>query len=779
MIENALILGGGTCGCQIAWQCALHGIDTTLVETDEASGAAAWERLKQNALAIAKSGRWSDRQLATARDRILLLNYQQHGIGIDQQLGLVGLVIESVPESLEIKRAALARIKPHINSRAIITTNSSYLLPSAFIRDVSDATRLASLHFHVPVWYANAVDIMPHHRTADEVVETLAEFAQRIDQTPIRLRREQPGYLFNSLLNPLLTEAIGLARRGVADRDEIDLSWRVITKMAAGPFDMIRLIGPSTVAGILRMGAARTKNPRLKLDADYLEQADLGPYIAPTPAGDEVKPHQERWVTAALDPRLKRLPQWNGTPVVLGDSANEISRAMADRFRDQAGEGLTCHATDGWPVDSSFEDSAHLIWHIDRFVADTDDERLLHHLQAWWTRRLTDPPERATTLTLVGHTTTGLSGLTRAMAIELAMHRRFFPAVRLVEYGDDRGYHQAKQMVIDEIAIAQRQVMDGSTEETMRRYADCHIRYTQQGRMRPVFATASWWQDTRRATTELRQTEEKSRPDGSPFPGGRWLLIGGGRGITFEMAMWLGQCGASVDLVESTRPITDFDVWDETGINDRRRQVMRDAYRKGERPDIAWSQTESAIEVARNLDLLRRAQVVHQSHCFDIASDQAVERIGQILGSGQRFDGVLYGAQWERSCRFEKKSGEELSATIRSGLVGLRRLADAINVDPTRRCPRWLVVNGSRVGVFGGNGQVDYAHTNSRAAAMMMAAATDWPECQTLWIDWPVWQRAEMAERPAGKFTSQKADHRMITVEDGLRALRHAIEKGG
>jgi len=76
--------------------------------------------------------------------------------------------------------------------------------------------RFCALHFHQPVWYSNVVDIMLHPGTAAETVELLHDFARSIDQIPIFVKREHPAYVFNTMLDALLSSAMELAAEDVA-----------------------------------------------------------------------------------------------------------------------------------------------------------------------------------------------------------------------------------------------------------------------------------------------------------------------------------------------------------------------------------------------------------------------------------------------------------------------------------------------------------------------------------------------------------------------------------
>jgi 3-hydroxybutyryl-CoA dehydrogenase len=84
---------------------------------------------------------------------------------------------------------------------------------------------------------------MPHPGTAAKTVTLLHDFARRIDQIPILVRREHPSYVFNHMLDALVSSAMELAAEDVASIEEIDRAWMGVTKMPIGPFGILDLVG--------------------------------------------------------------------------------------------------------------------------------------------------------------------------------------------------------------------------------------------------------------------------------------------------------------------------------------------------------------------------------------------------------------------------------------------------------------------------------------------------------------------------------------------------------
>ncbi|EAY07984.1 3-hydroxyacyl-CoA dehydrogenase, C-terminal domain containing protein [Trichomonas vaginalis G3] len=94
---------------------------------------------------------------------------------------------------------------------------------------------------------------MGHEGTDQKCYDTIVEFAARMGMIPLKLKKEQPGYILNSLLVPLLTSAQVLFANGVADFETIDLTWRLATGAPMGPFKILDIVGLDTAYNIVSM----------------------------------------------------------------------------------------------------------------------------------------------------------------------------------------------------------------------------------------------------------------------------------------------------------------------------------------------------------------------------------------------------------------------------------------------------------------------------------------------------------------------------------------------
>jgi len=285
-IHHVLVVGAGTMGRQIAWQCASRGFAVTLTDVDDhalAGAARAIDRFAASAVAGGLLAR-DVADAALARVRATL----------EPDTTTVDLVSESVYEDPVLKAEVFARLHAACPPTTLFTTNTSTLLPSMVAAATGRPDRFCALHFHLPVWSANVVDVMAHPGTSPATLATVAAFARRLGQIPIVLRQEHAGYVFNDMFNALNTAAINLVAQGVVPIEDVDRAWMGIMKMPLGPGGWLDDIGLDTVWRITDFWANLVADPRLRQNADFLKdyvdagrlgrKAGRGFYDYPDPA---------------------------------------------------------------------------------------------------------------------------------------------------------------------------------------------------------------------------------------------------------------------------------------------------------------------------------------------------------------------------------------------------------------------------------------------------------------------------------------------------------------
>jgi 3-hydroxybutyryl-CoA dehydrogenase len=284
-IRRVLILGAGTMGQQIGFQCAMHGYEVVFYDLTQEILDKALSRIEQLGSWYVSIGRITEGQLEQSLSRITGTTDPA------EAAHEADFVSESVPEDPELKGKVFAQFNKLCPERTIFTTNTSMLIPSMFAQVTGRAAKFAALHFH-DLRISNVVDVMPHPGTAPEVTDLIHDFAKRIGQIVIMLQKENNGYVFNTMLSSLFFSALTLASRNVATIEDIDRSWMGVMHTPIGPFGIMDQVGLSTVWTITDYWAKKTGDAQAQANADFVKQyVDKGHIGAKTHKGFYTYPH--------------------------------------------------------------------------------------------------------------------------------------------------------------------------------------------------------------------------------------------------------------------------------------------------------------------------------------------------------------------------------------------------------------------------------------------------------------------------------------------------------
>ena len=286
-IQKVCIVGTGFMGWQIGLQCAAHGREVWGVDMSQEMREKAAQAQQQELDAWIEEGGIAVGERDAILGRICFCGELEEGAAA------ADLVIEAVPERLEIKREVFARLDECCPEQAMLATNSS----SIRISKIEDATqrpeRVLNMHFYGRVRQRPMVELMRGTRTADETVERARQFALSIGMVPLVVRKESTGFIFNRVWRAIKKECLHLVDDGVAAHEDVDRAWMIATGTPLGPFAMMDRVGLDVVRDIEMVyysesGDEGDAPPRLLLDMIDREElgvkAGKGFYTYPDPA---------------------------------------------------------------------------------------------------------------------------------------------------------------------------------------------------------------------------------------------------------------------------------------------------------------------------------------------------------------------------------------------------------------------------------------------------------------------------------------------------------------
>jgi 3-hydroxybutyryl-CoA dehydrogenase len=161
---------------------------------------------------------------------------------LEEALDDAWLVVESVPEKLEIKIAAWGQIDQAAPPDTIFATNSSSYPSRLMAENVRDKTRLCNAHFYMPP-LVNALDLMSDGETDRELLDTLLTVLPEFGVYPFEARKECTGFIFNRVWAAIKRESLAVVAEGVARPEDVDGMYTLNLGAPAGPFQLMDLVG--------------------------------------------------------------------------------------------------------------------------------------------------------------------------------------------------------------------------------------------------------------------------------------------------------------------------------------------------------------------------------------------------------------------------------------------------------------------------------------------------------------------------------------------------------
>ena len=272
-VSKISVVGTGTLGTQIAAQAAYYGYHVSAYDEDVTSFERAIDRIK---VRIENSGRKPALFFEQVKDGSRKVRRYND---LSEALKETDLVIEAVPEELELKRKVFAEMDAHAPHHAVLATNSSSI-PVSRIEDVTKRPeKCVNIHFYSLDLGRNMADVMGGSRTTPEVMKLCQEWVRSIHCVPLTVKKEVIGFCYNRIWRAIKREALHMWADGYVDFKDIDKGWMIWTGMSQGPFGFMDGVGLDVVYGIETVYYEASHDPKdCPPDAlkEMLERNELG-----------------------------------------------------------------------------------------------------------------------------------------------------------------------------------------------------------------------------------------------------------------------------------------------------------------------------------------------------------------------------------------------------------------------------------------------------------------------------------------------------------------------
>ena len=262
-LSRIAIIGSGTMGAKISHRCIVSGLETRLYDKYPEALESAVAQIQEWLNERIQQGHMTTEQTKAARAKLHPCRT------LSECLGGANLIIETVPENLELKRQVLAEIDDLLPPEAYVCSNSSSLPCSKMANALSRAERFFNINFSMPQEPTDKlVELMRGEKTADEALVAGENFVRLLDMVPIVTYREIMGFSFNRVWRAIKREVLHLVDQGYSDYQDIDRAWMMEFGTPFGPFGLMDIIGLDVVRDIeeqyyLDSGEQRDKPPKI------------------------------------------------------------------------------------------------------------------------------------------------------------------------------------------------------------------------------------------------------------------------------------------------------------------------------------------------------------------------------------------------------------------------------------------------------------------------------------------------------------------------------------
>jgi len=268
-VKKVAVIGGGTMGNGIAHVFAMSGIPVNLIETKQEFADRALSTIEKNLDRMVKKEKIDEDKRNETLDSISIF------LDVSEGVKEVDLVVEAVPENLDIKRSVWEKVDAAAPDHAILGSNTSSISITKLAAITGRPEKFIGMHFFNPVPVMKLVEIVRGLETDDETYKTVEETAKKLNKVPVPVN-DAPGFVSNRVLMPMINEAIFCVGEGVATAKNVDEVMKLGMAHPMGPLRLADFIGLDVCLDILNVLYEGFKDPKYRPAPLLVKMVDAG-----------------------------------------------------------------------------------------------------------------------------------------------------------------------------------------------------------------------------------------------------------------------------------------------------------------------------------------------------------------------------------------------------------------------------------------------------------------------------------------------------------------------
>lgn len=255
-ISKVGIIGAGTMGNGIAQACAVSGIDAVMLDVNEAAVQRGIATVSASLDRLIKKEKLSSEQKVAAMARV-------KGATQMADFASVDIVIEAATENLALKLKLLKDVEAVIGADTLIASNTSSISITQLAAATGRADKFIGMHFFNPVPMMALVELIRGLQTSDATHARVESLARALGKEPITVKNN-PGFVVNRILCPMINEAVFVLAEGLATAEDIDNGMKLGCNHPIGPLALADMIGLDTMLAVMNVFYEGFNDPKYR-----------------------------------------------------------------------------------------------------------------------------------------------------------------------------------------------------------------------------------------------------------------------------------------------------------------------------------------------------------------------------------------------------------------------------------------------------------------------------------------------------------------------------------
>jgi 3-hydroxybutyryl-CoA dehydrogenase len=269
-VKKICSLGAGTMGSQIAQLAATSGYEVSIYDIEDKFVQGGLNTIQKNLQRY-----FVEREKLTQEEADKLFRKIKGTTALEAAVKDVQVVIESIPENLELKQQVFKELDELCPPETILASNTSSFKVTAIGSQVKRQDKLIGMHFFNPVARMRLVEIIRTEKTSDETFEAIKDLALKMGRDPVTVK-DSPAFVANRILHVMHLEAAKMLEDGIASVEDIDKACTLGLGHGVGPFTAVDMTNSMGIAVELGDYLAVELGERYRVSPMVRKKAEAG-----------------------------------------------------------------------------------------------------------------------------------------------------------------------------------------------------------------------------------------------------------------------------------------------------------------------------------------------------------------------------------------------------------------------------------------------------------------------------------------------------------------------